>query len=150
MSNIYTYYIYNHVVPPADGLFFQLGSTLYHDGDYVLIDDIGRQPDNRDDPGSTLICDTRNVNGMCCRGIDNYNGRPLGNWYYNLDNTKVPTNSESGGLNDIFVRVGYAQQMRLSKKSNPSAHAEYRCDVPDGITGANISATINIVAGKYG
>ena len=151
MSNIYTYYIYNHVGPPSDGLFFQLASTIYRDGDYVLIDNIGTQPDNRLDPGYTLICDTRNVNSMCCRGMDNNNGGALGDWYYNLGNTKVHTNRDSGDLNDIFVRVGHVQQVRLSKKGNPSGPVgEYRCDVPDGTTGANISATINIVAGKYG
>ena len=105
MNNIYTYYIYNHVGPPSDGLFFQLGSTIYQDGDYVFIDDIGSQPVNRLVPGSTLIYDTRNVNSMCCRGSDNNYGGALGDRYYNLDNTKVHTNRDSGYLNDIFVRV---------------------------------------------
>ena len=117
----------------------------------MLIDDIGTQPDeHRVDPGSTLVCDTRNVNSMCCRGSDNYYGNgALGDWYYNLDNTKVPANKDSMNLTNLFVRVGYAHQMRLSKKGNPSALGEYRCVIPHEFTGVNISATINVVAGKY-
>jgi len=114
-----------------------------------LISDIGTQPNNRSDPGSTLVCDTRNVNNRtCCRSRDNHGNESLGVWYYNLDNARIQKPSESKRNNNIFVRVGYAQQVRLSTKSMVSGPVgEYRCDVPDGTTGANVSAIINIVTG---
>ena len=49
-----------------------LNNISYLPGDSVLISDIGTQPpDERSNPGSTLVCVTTNINIACCRAGDN-------------------------------------------------------------------------------
>ena len=63
-----------------------LENNVYIPGDSVPITDIGPQPGNRSDAGSTLVCVTTNVNTACCRGSD---GGAIGEWYY-PNGTRVP------------------------------------------------------------
>ena len=129
-----------------------LGINIYLPGDSVLITDIGQQPFHTDrlDPGSTLICVTSNVNTQCCRGRDNPNGGAQGNWYY-PDGSVVPTPGTYTST-DTFYRIVYTEQVRLSSLGGTATepYGVYRCDVPDGITGTLLSATINITAASPG
>ena len=123
-----------------------MGNTIYLPGDSVLITDIGTQPGSRSDPGSTLVCVTSNVNTDCCRGNENPNGVSLGNWYY-PDGSVVPTPG-AVTFTDTFSRYVYTEQVRLSSRGGTATEplGVYRCDVPDGATGTNVSAIINIIA----
>ena len=131
----------NFFLVPSSGLYFMLGTTIYLPGDSVFITDIGDQPSDRSDPGLTLVCVTTNVNTACCRRRDNYYyyDRPLGEWYF-PNGTTVP----SGAYSDLY-RVRFIYQMRLAKaNSSTGPLGAYRCEVPDGETGENVSATINL------
>ena len=116
-----------------------LGNTIYLPGDSVLITDIGTQPLERADPGSTLVCVTTNVNTACCRGRD---GGNVGEWFY-PDGSMVlrPDGTFAPGLD----RVGYTHQVRLSRVGNPTeTFGMYTCVVPP-LAGIDVSARINIV-----
>ena len=98
---------------PATGLYFQIGNNIYLPGQTVNISDIGEQPNyyyDRSDPGSTLICVTTNINRACCRRSD---GGNVGEWYY-PNGTIV--NRLRNSPTDSFLRVGYAEQVRLLRK----------------------------------
>ena len=124
-----------------------LGNNIYLPGDSVLITDIGEQPVTRSDAGSTLVCVTTNVNSDCCRGAD---GGNVGEWFY-PDGSMVPRLSAIGLTMDIFTRVGYTCQVRLRRVGSPTGPlGAYRCDVPDGTTGTNVSASINIITSPPG
>ena len=114
-----------------------LGNRIYLPGDTIFISDIGVQPNNKSDPGSTLVCVTINVNIKCCRGIDNPDEARIGNWM-NPDNQQVPK-SYSATSNDSFVRVGWLHQIRLAKNGNAIQCGLYTCEVPQQI---NSSVTI--------
>ena len=118
-----------------------LGNTIYLPGDSVLITDIGQQPVDRSDPGSTLVCVTSNVNTQCCRGRD---GGNVGEWFY-PNGSMVPRVNTIGSAVNIVAR--YTHQVRLGIVGAPTGPlGVYRCDVPDGTTGTNVSASINIIA----
>ena len=105
-----------------------LGNRIYLPGDTIFISDIGPQPGNRSDPGSTLVCVTTYVNMECCRKMDNLDNVRKGNWF-NPDNQQVPTSS-SATSNDILVRVGWLHQIRLAKNGNAIQCGLYKCEVP--------------------
>ena len=132
------------LAPPSTGLYFLLGNNIYLPGDSVLITDIGPQPYiNRPDPGSTLVCVTSNVNTPCCRGAD---GGNVGEWF-DPDGSIVPRPYSIGSSTNIFARYGYTHQVRIGSIGTPTGPlGAYRCDVPDGATGSNVSASINIIA----
>ena len=48
----------------SPALYFKVGNKEYLSGQLVNITDIGGQPANRSDPGSTLVCVTTNVSGF--------------------------------------------------------------------------------------
>lgn len=75
--------------PPLTGLYFQIGDTVYLPNSIVDITDIGSQPADFSNPGSTLICVTINVNTRCCRQTD---GRDTGNWRF-ANHTIIPQHS---------------------------------------------------------
>jgi len=128
------------------GLFFSINDTIHLPGESVLISDVGPQPANRGDPGTTLVCNSTNVNMVCCRKSDNDGvttataGR-IGEWYY-PDGTVVPR----PGVNVVdFARVGDAQQIRLAREVSDSTPTlgVYMCEVPL-TNGSNVSATITL------
>ena len=134
------------VAPPPMGLYFMLNSVVYYQGDTVLITDIGTQPSDRSEDGSTLVCVTTNVNSDCCRTKDNpsnnLHGGAVGNWYY-PDGTMVPRPS----ANSIaLIRVGGLHHVRLARLDTTLSAplGIYRCEVPDGVNGKVVIASINI------
>ncbi len=78
------------------------------------------------------MCNTSYVNNNCCRNIDtNNNGGPIGDWYY-PNNSKVIANQDSTENNNIFVRIGFAREVRLVKKGNVVGPLGiYTCRVPN-------------------
>ena len=141
MCNIHFLYLY-YVAPPSSGLYFMLGNNIYLPGGSVLITDIGYQPANRSDPGSTLVCVTTNVNTACCRGSDGGKG---GDWFYPDGSMVLRAKNISSAMN-VFARYGYTHQVRLGIVGTPTGPlGAYQCDVPD-VTGTVVSASINITA----
>ena len=132
---------------PSTGLYFMLNGVIHQPGDFVLISDIGPQPADRNDSGSTLICVTTNVNTACCRGNDNNaltnaTAGSVGEWYY-PNGTLVPRHR-----NDVvnFARIGYTHEVRLSREVSdftPPLGA-FTCEVPEPSTGVLHRASINI------
>ena len=120
-----------------------LGNNIYLPGDSVFITDIGEQPVNRTDAGSTLVCVTNNVNTQCCRGAD---GGNVGEWFY-PDGSMVSRANNIGSSTNIFARYPYTHHVRLGSVGNATGPlGVYRCDVPHGATGSIVSASINIIA----
>ena len=64
------------------GLYFMIGTRILLPDEYINITDIGGQPNDRFNPGSTLVCVTDNVNMACCRSSDTGYGS-IGNWIHN-------------------------------------------------------------------
>ena len=121
-----------------------LGNTIYLPGDSVLITDIGQQPADCAEAGSSLVCVTSNVNTQCCRGKDNPNGGAVGEWFYPNGSMVPRPNTIS---TDIFARYAYTHHVRLVSIGSPTGpHGAYRCDVPDGMNATIVSASINIIA----
>ena len=136
---------------PPTGLYFTLNGMIYLPGDSVVISDIGPQPVERSNPGSTLVCVTTNINTACCRGNEN-NGTTnatagaVGEWLY-PNGTAVP--HASSDVTD-FVRVGFTYQVRLARVvsgSTPSLGV-YTCEVPEPSTGNLHKASITIQEGN--
>ena len=121
-----------------------LGNNIYLPGESVVITDIGQQPAGvRADPGSTLECVTNNVNTQCCRSAD---GGNIGEWFY-PDGSMVSHANTIGLSTNMFARYAYTHHVRLGSIGTPTGPlGVYRCDVPDGETGSNVSAIINIIA----
>ena len=109
---------------------------MYLPGDTILITDIGSF--DRNDPGSSLVCSTTNVNTHCCRNADNPNGGSKGEWYY-PNGTRI--NSRTN-----FYRTRYVQQVRLNRRNNAmSPTGVFTCEVPnDGDSTMPHTATIRI------
>ena len=109
-------------------------------GDSVLITDIG---ENRFDDGAPLACVTTNVNMNCCRNSD---GGNVGEWYH-PDGTIVLRWANVNYLVDaVFTRSGFTHEVRLNRRDNAMGPlGVYSCIVPDGQTGANVTASIIIV-----
>ena len=113
--------------PPNTGLYFTLSDTVYLPGDTILITDIGSEDtDDRSDPGSSLVCNTNNVNTHCCSGQDNPNGGGRGEWYL-PDGTRILYTT-----NTNFYRSRYSQQVRLYRNSTAiGPTGVFTCEVPN-------------------
>ena len=129
---------------PSTGLYFTLNGVVYLPSDTVLITDIGIgigvwvNPD----PGSSLVCNTSNVNTHCCRGRNNPNGGSLGEWYF-PNGTIVPRFGDS--MMSDFTRTGWTHQVRLNRKNNAMTPlGTYTCVVPDMNNMMNHNATITL------
>ncbi len=132
------------LVPPSTGLYFSLNGVIYNPGSSINITDIGEQPPDRLDPGSTLICVTTNVNTECCRGSDNPNGGGIGGWL-DPSNRQIPAPNALGGATNVLARYLHSQQVRLGIIGGPPSGplGVYTCVVPD-MNGVDVSATITI------
>ena len=126
-----------------------MGNKEYLSGQLVNITDIGEQPANRSDPGSTLVCVTTNVNMDCCRSRDLSDNAGIGDWYY-PNGTMVISGSAGRGQN--FIRYRYRHQVRLASEGVPEGPlGVYRCEITDG-SGRKIAANINLInvlSGKF-
>ena len=107
------------------GLYFQLNGAIYLPGEVIKISDIGVQPDDRSNPGSTLVCMTENVNTACCRRRE---GISAGYWHYpNGTEVPLPKNGYS-----LFYAIRYINQVRLTRQNNALGPlGSYTCSVPD-------------------
>ena len=139
---------YYMLAPPPTGLYFMLNGSVYLPGASALISDIGPQPDNRSDPGSTLVCVTINVNTACCRknynnALTNATAGAVGEWYY-PNSTLVPRHN--GNVTD-FARIGYTHQVQLARAVSDSTPPPgvYTCQVPCPVNRSNFSAIITLV-----
>ena len=113
---------------------------MYLPGDTVLITDIGISYYY---PGSSLVCNTTNVNTNCCRRGD---GGNVGEWYF-PNGTIVPRRrySPDGDL----TRTGYTHQVHLNRRDNAMTPlGPYTCVVPDMNNIMNHTASITLV-GEY-
>ena len=112
---------------------------MYLPGDTVLITAIGVQT-SPIDPGTSLVCNTNNVNTECCRGSD---GGRVGEWYF-PDGREVPRNDEL----EAFSRSGFTWQVRLNRRNNAQGPTGvYECGVPPLGGGTLVTASITIAAG---
>ena len=129
---------------PTTGLYFMLGNRTLLPGQSINITDIGGQPIDRSDPGSTLVCITENVNTNCCRKIDTGGYSSIGGWY--LDNQPVLSLNAVWWLTtNAFVRVVNYRQVRLAAVGHPTGPVgNYTCSVPDA-NGTIINATVSLV-----
>ena len=127
-----------------------LRGIIYLPNDTLHLPEIGSQPDDRRDPGSTVVCVTTNVNTACCRERDN-NGRTnatagaVGEWYY-PKGTLVPRGNVTG-----FRRYGYTHQVRLARviSSSTPPLGLYTCQVPEPSMGILHNASVTIQTGKF-
>ena len=127
-----------------------IGSRILLPGESVNITDIGEQPHNRSDNGSTLVCVTDNVNMACCRNRDTGFVGPIGNWIHN--NQLVVSLNNAAGSTNLLVRVVYTRQVRLAAVGYPTGPVgDYTCSVPyaDGTAATATVSIINVVAGEY-
>ena len=125
-------------IPPSTGLYFNLNGVVYLPGDTVLITDIGIAYGGSPDPGSSLVCNTTNVNIHCCRAKD---GGNVGEWYF-PNGTIVPhyKYSPSGD----FTRTAFTHQVRLNCRNNATTLVTYTCVVPDMNSAMNHTASITL------
>ena len=125
---------------PSTGLYFTLNAVVYLPGDTVLITDIGFSLLAHPDPGSSLVCNTSNVNTNCCRSRDRGN---VGEWYF-PSGTIVPR----GSIGD-FTRSGWAHQVRLNRRNNAMIPlGTYTCVVPD-MNNAAMYHNASLTLGEY-
>ncbi len=130
-----------------------MSGTVYLPGDTIPITDVGdgfpgESGANLDDPGPSLVCNTSNVNTMCCRGSDDPpGGSGQGSWLY-PDGTTVPGNS--GNTERNFTRSRNAQQIRLNRKRTDVMFPTevYTCEVPDE-SNTTIIHTATITLGEF-
>ena len=141
----------NLIVPdptaPSTGLYFTLNGVVYLPGDTVLITDIGIGVRGNPDPGSSLVCNTSNVNTHCCRGGDNPYGGSMGEWYF-PNGTILPRFKDNPDSD--FTTTVYTYQIRLDRKSNATTPlGTYECRVPhmDNTSTEVHNATI-IISGR--
>ena len=114
----------------------------------VNITDIGEQPSDRSDNGSTLVCATDNVNMR--KSDTNGGGSPIGNWINDIQS--VLSLGDAAGSTDVFVGVVYTRQVRLAAKGHPTGPlGDYTCRVPyaNGTTATATVSLINVMAGEY-
>ena len=144
---MYLLYDILHSSAPPTGLYFELSGVIYNVGDFVLISDIGPQPADRSNCGSTSVCVTTNVNTACCRradnsGMTNLTAGAVGEWRY-PNSTLVPR--PSGNVVD-FARVGYTHQVRLARSvsDSPTPLGVYTCEVPHP-SGVTVTGTITLI-----
>ncbi len=101
---------------------------------------------NPTDPGPSLVCNTSNVNTLCCRGRDRDppGSGPVGNWLY--PNGTIVIGNRANYNGDI-TRSSYTKQIRLNRKRPDvmSPTGVYTCEVPDGSNTAIIHiATVTL------
>ena len=125
-----------------------MNGVVYLPGDIVQITDIGIALMADPNPGSSLVCNTANVNNHCCRASNNPNGGSLGEWYF-PNGTIVPRLSASP--NGDFTRTGYTHQVRLNRRNNTMTPlGTYTCVVPNLNNTMNHTASITLITCKYG
>ena len=113
--------------PPKHGLYIMHNNAVLTSDSSVVITTIGAQLNQRSEAGTTLVCVTTNVNENCCRSDD---GGSIGDWR-GPDNVLIPRSSEASS-GDVFARVGYTHQVRLSRRLDEiSLLGIYTCEVPD-------------------
>ena len=105
----------------------------------MLLSDIGPQPQNRSDPGSTLVCVTLNINTTCCKdgnneNISNDTSGAVGEWHY-PNGTLFPHTGRGSVVN--VGTICYSHQIRLARVvSDPTPPlGVYTCEVPGPSTG---------------
>ena len=126
----------------GQGLYFMHKRNILLSGSSLVISDIGKQPKERSEVGSTLVCVTSNVNNNCCRTTD---GGNVGEWWDPTGALVIHENQDIS--NSIFTRVGYHEQVRLSRRSDATGPVgRYTCAVPDS-NGVNTTAYI-IITGE--
>ena len=112
---------------------------MYLPGDTVLITDIGISSRGTSSAGSSLVCNTSNVNTYCCRAY----GGNVGEWYFPND-TIVPR-----GITGDFTRIGYTHQVHLNRRNNAMTPlGTYTCVVPDINNAIIYTATITLSLGE--
>ncbi len=128
-----------------------MNGAVYLSGATIIITDVGDShlPDdltNQVEPGSSLVCNTSNVNTNCCRGNDHPGSGALGDWFYPNGTIVLGNNVNPNG---DFTRSSFAQQIRLNRKRPEvkSPTGVYTCEVPDGSNTAIIH-TANITLGE--
>jgi len=93
---------------------------------------IGDQPDDRSDPGSTLVCMTGNINKACCRRGD---GARVGKWYYPNGTIVYPLQYYYNYNGQYTIsETRYTKQVRLVRRKGNNALGPtgiYTCSVPD-------------------
>ena len=119
-----------------------LNNIIYLPGEVLFISDIGSQPDDRSDPGSTLVCVTSSINTTCC------NNGAVVEWFY-PNFTTVPHGDDESTSMD-FATFRYTNQIRLAREVADSAPpvGVYTCKVSEISTGT-INASITIQVGKF-
>ena len=111
-------------------------------GSSLVISDIGEQPNERSEVGSTLVCVTSSINNNYCRIADRGN---VGEWWNPNGALVIRDNQDMS--NNIFTRVGFTEQVRLSRRSDATGPVgRYTCAVPDS-SGEIITAFI-IITGE--
>jgi hypothetical protein len=119
-----------------------LNGTIYLPGDTLLITGFRVQGINPMNPGSSLVCNTRNVNTDCCRGTD---GGNVGEWHF-PNGTVVPRFNAVPTAN--FRRSGFTHQVRLNRRRIAMfPTGAFECRVPMQSVGATMIVTgvINII-----
>ena len=138
----------HHSIPtaPSTGLYFTLNGVVYLPGNTTLITGIGIDVPADPDPGSSLVCNTANVNTHCCRGSNNPNGPGLGEWYF-PDGTIVPRLATSP--NGDFTRTGWTHEVRLNRRNDAMTPlGTYECRVPHMDTTSTEVHTATIILGE--
>ena len=133
---------------PSTGLYFTLNGVVHLPGDTVLITDIGVDIMADPNPGSSLVCNTSNVNDHCCRGQNNPNGGSLGDWYF-PDGNIVPRPKDSP--NSDFTRTGWTHEVRLNRRNNAMTPlGAYECRVPHmDTTNTEVHTATIIISGEH-
>ena len=128
-----------------------LNNTTHLHGDAVFISDIGPQPADCNNPGSTLVCVTTNVYNPCSGGQynneTNIGAEEVGEWLYS-DNTPVPHHHSN--LSD-FITYEYTHQLRLARISDtqPPPLGVYTCKIQERSIGVYYNASIIIQESKF-
>ena len=116
---VFHYYMYHVLTAP---IYFTLNGTVYRPGDTILITDIGSENNNMSDPGSSLVCDTTNVNTQYCIDAD---GGGEGEWL-DPDGTII-----LNGTTDNFYITCFTHQIRLNRRNDTmSPTGVFTCEVP--------------------
>jgi len=128
-----------------------LNEHMYLHGSAVFISHIGPQPEDQSDPGSTLVCVTKNFNTSCSRsddsnGMTNDRAGAVGEWHY--PNGEVVPHSKDNVVD--FARVCYTYQSRLSRQvSCLPPPGVYTCVVSDAISDVLYNTSIILQLGNY-
>ena len=114
-----------------------LKNAIYLPGEAVFMSDIGPEPANHSNFGSTLVCITTSVNPTCCN-----NGSVVGDWFY-PNHTIVPHGNERNVVD--FATYHYTNQIRLARADDSAPPlGVYTCNVDN-----SYNASITIQIGKF-